>query len=177
MRFLVDVDGVVADMVGALCRRVPGVEPTDFTSFEFNKAWGPAMCQVFYGVMGEPGFVASMSAYMGAHQMVDGLRELGEVVFATAPFGSATWARERELWLRRQFPSVEHVVHTSAKHLVRGDVIVEDRTANALSWLREHPEGRAVVVRRPWNAGDGEHPRIRVVKRVLDVVEVCRERE
>lgn len=174
MRILVDVDGVVADMVGGLCARIPGIEPEDFTSFEFDKSWGPMMCQVLYGVMGEPGFVMSLPVYDAAAEMVEALKKLGEVVFVTSPFSSATWARERELWLKRWFPSVHHVIHTSSKHLVFGDILIEDRTSNAVSWLRAHCLSRAVLVRRPWNARDPEQLRLTVAKKLSDVVEACR---
>jgi 5'(3')-deoxyribonucleotidase len=151
-RILLDVDGVIADLVGDLCSELRAVgyrrQPEDVTTYEFQHALPRDELAVVRGAMVRPGFVASMSWYPGAREFVRELQRLGEVVAVTKPFAtSPTWAYERAVWLGR---NIEKVVQTAHKELVGGDFLIEDCVANAHTWRHAHPGGHAILLQRPW---------------------------
>lgn len=150
-RVLVDCDGVLSDLVGGLCERLGGdLEPHHFTSYEFAEVMTSNELVRAWGAMSDPGFVLNLANYPDARQFLSSLQKLGTVVAVTKPFDkSPTWAYERQRWLWNR--GVELMVHTSEKYMVRGDVLIEDEPHNIGSWLRANPDGRAILIDRPWN--------------------------
>lgn len=147
-RILVDVDGVLADLVGALCRNLPRHTPDKMTEYRFQDTLDATEWTIAHNDMVRPNFVAHMPWYPGAQDFVRKLHALGDVVAVTRPYEhSPTWAYEREQWLRGH---VDRVVHTAHKEMIRGDYLVEDSTDNALKWAQHWPGGTAYLIARPW---------------------------
>jgi len=165
MRVLLDCDGVLADFVGGLLELVnrecgTSYRRSDITEYDIGESlgWdGTMRVRVDYLVRGEPGMVMGLAVEPGAlagFGLIDQLA--GDTYVVTSPWpGHQTWAHERTRWLRRHFaiPS-NHVVHTAAKHLVMGDVLVDDKTSTIERWRREFPAGLAVQWQTPHNRRD-----------------------
>ncbi len=152
MRILLDVDGVIADLVGDLCRelRASGYkrEPEDFTSYEFSSVLPRDEAAVAHGAMIRPGFVQTMSWYPGAKAFVKALQSVAKVVAVTKPFPAGpTWAYERAIWLKGH---IDTVIQTEHKELIPGDILIEDYWLNAQKWQTAHPKGHAILIERPW---------------------------
>jgi len=167
MRVLVDVDGVLADFVGAyLC----------VASDEYFRATGNARLfsrdevtdwDICSGLgIGEirdavnsrvsaPGFANSLDTIDPMVQMVNNLiaEESGEIVFVTSPWKSSpTWKRDRLAWLECHFGDAgRNVIFTGEKYGVRGDIMIDDRYENLVSWKSENPNGVAIIASQPWN--------------------------
>ena len=164
LRVLLDVDGVVANFVESFLREVEAVTGASFshddvTQYDLCKALGLSRRDeaAVYDRVGRAGWASRLSLYDGAREGVLALREASDLYFVTAPVWAApTWAFDRSAWIRRHF-GVRHdrVVFTAAKHLVAGDVFVDDKPEAIEAWRREHSRGRAVLWARPWNAGGG----------------------
>ncbi len=165
MRILLDCDGVLADFVGGLLELInrecgTSYRRDDITEFDIGKSlgWSDAMrAKVDDLVRGEPGMILGLAQEPGARVGFGILEQLaGDIYVVTSPWpGHQTWAYERTQWLWRHFaiPS-NHVVHTAAKHLVMGDVLVDDKTSTLESWRREFPSGLAVQWQTPHNMRD-----------------------
>lgn len=151
MRILIDVDGVLADCLSPVlleCERRTGRRP-QLTSWDLP----PDVMAVFREMASRPGYALGLEEYPGAWDAIDRLDDRHEVVFVTSPYGPCpTWAHERELWLHSRWPGI-HVVHTAAKRLIRGDILIDDSPANCSSWAAEHPQGRPVLWLREYNHG------------------------
>lgn len=162
MRILMDVDGVVADLVGAVCAELEASDfglrtPEDFVSYEFGKVLTEGERKAITRSLAAPGFCSSIPWYPAGRMFVECLKEIGEVVAVTKPFAAGrTWAWERQQWLG---PLVSQVVHTGYKECVRGDVLIEDCTDHVAAWLNENELGWAILIDRPWNRGDRVPPR------------------
>lgn len=79
-----------------------------------------------------------------------------DVYFVTASLvGNATWEHCRRRWLDRYFgeEASKHLVFTSEKYIVTGDVFVDDKASSVHVWAAHHPQGMGVVWARPWNIG------------------------
>jgi len=151
-RILLDIDGVVADLVGDLCTCLREIgfdrQPENVTKYAFDDVMSPQELSAARAVMGGRYFCQRISWYLGGEIFIAVLRQLGEVVAVTKPFPSPTWAYEREVWLKGH---VEHVIHTGAKEMILGNVLIEDCVENAVRWLEHHPGKTAVLIERPWN--------------------------
>lgn len=159
MRILLDIDGVVADLVGELCQELGkhGVtmHPEHFRQYDFKDCVSPFEYVVMQKAMERRGFCRDLPGYKGAGEFCERLRTMGEVVAVTKPFPtSETWAHERAQWCKEL--GISKVVHTSHKELVKGDVLIEDHIANVAQWLHAWPHGQAIVMIKPWNV-DHKH--------------------
>lgn len=158
MIILSDVDGVFADLVEGLCveLRASGFDrtPEHFKHYDLAECLTAEEMRVVLTAMAAPGFCHAIEWYPGAREFLRELVKLGEVHAVTAPFdGSSTWASERRAWLSSEMPRKRvHAISGEYKHMLRGDVLLEDHPANACAWLDAHPTGLALLVDRPWNS-------------------------
>lgn len=157
MRILIDVDGVLADFVGGLCRELNAMgyrrRPEDFRHWCLNRTLPPGELGDADGVAKTWRFCLNLEWYEGAIAFVKALQSAGEVTAVTAPYaGSTYWMHERADWLTPVI-SPRDVVFTygERKRDIRGDVLIEDHPGNASAWLNANPEGFAILIDRPWN--------------------------
>lgn len=163
MRILIDVDGVLADLAGAVCAELAAqgrqVRPEQFTTYDMGTVVSRTDLDFMFS---REGFCASLDWYPGARAFLACLQDVGDVVAVTKPFhGGKTWAHERTEWLQPYLPAV---ISTAHKKYVAGDVLVEDSEANCYTWLEANTSGRAVLIDRPWNRAAEFHPRLRRAK-------------
>lgn len=101
-------------------------------------------------------FCSTMPVMPGALDAVTALRLLGEVFIVTSPYHAPSWVFERTNWLKQHLDfDKKQIVNTAAKHLVAGDVLVDDSDKNLREW-RAHMaklgiDGLALLWDRPWN--------------------------
>ena len=164
-RVLLDCDGVLADFVSAMLRVVFEVtgktfEPEDVTEFNFARALGLSETDadnVNWIIGDRRKFCARLVAYPGAREGVRRLRVVADIHVVTSPWnGNETWTSEREWWLDHYF-NIHHrdITHTSAKHLIVGDWLIDDKTETCRRWQESNPSGVAVQWITPHNRKDG----------------------
>ena len=161
---LLDCDGVLADFIGGLLPVIRDITGRTFvreqvTRFDFVTSLGLSREEgaAIKRWLGDArGWCESLAVYPGAVDGVCALREVADVYIVTSPWNScATWTHEREAWLRRNFDiSHANVLHASAKHLVRGDVFVDDKTEAVVAWQAANPDGAAMRWLTPHNWRD-----------------------
>lgn len=162
-RVLLDVDGVLAQFTRAFLGAVRAELGHDYdvdavTTYSLIDCLGLSKAEFdrCAAHVNEPGFARTLDVYPGAVEGVAALHRVADVYIVTSPWNSnPTWTYDREAWLAEHF-GIPHsrVVHTSAKHLVRGDVLVDDKTSTLVEWQAEHPTGIAVQWVTPHNARD-----------------------
>lgn len=156
---LLDVDGVIANFIdGALpiAERLTRQKHhhDDIDQWHMEKALGLTEDQThaFYAEIASEGHCIKLPVYEGAIDGVKALREIADVHPVTAPFASTYWVGERETWLLNHFGFHHHdVVHTNAKHLIRGDILIEDKPETIVKWCQHHPTGRGILIARNYN--------------------------
>ncbi len=106
------------------------------------------------------GFVLALQSYPDAVQGVKNLAEFADVYFVTSPWHSSRhWVFERTEWLCRYFGQTQgrKVIHTSHKHMVRGDMMIEDRADVLDKWFLENGDEKlphAVLMNRSYNRNE-----------------------
>ena len=163
-RVLLDVDGVLADFIGGALQIVNDLFGTahvreDVTQFDIAASLGltaeqGAVMKRAIGAM--PRFAGALRVLDGAVEAVRQLHQIAEIYIVTSPWNSnPTWCHDREAWLDRHFGILHaRVIHTSAKHLVAGDILVDDKTSTLEQWRAAHPIGIAVQWATPHNRCD-----------------------
>lgn len=156
---LLDVDGVLCDTLAHA-----GVDATKMPSWEEPP---PELFEAFE----QPEFVRTIPPCRNAMAGVAELRRFAEVVFVTSPWDSnPTWAHERGRWLARHFGAGrDNVIHTGAKHHVRGSVFVDDRPRAVEKWTVSHPNGKGLVWAQPYNVATNL-PRVESWAALLGIV-------
>jgi len=161
---LLDCDGIMADFVGACVRELASVgvhvRAEDVDRYDMMSAWKltHGARETLLAAWNRPGFCSSLAPYPGAREGVDALREIAEVYVVTTPmWSSLTWMRERTDWLesRMGIPK-QRVVHTEAKHVIDGDLLVDDNDRNLCAWSEEalrryRATYQGILWSRPWN--------------------------
>lgn len=160
MRILLDVDGVLADFTEGTRREILAVTGEDvpahrFTDYNLLYAVGIRHREAIRGAWMRQGWCASIPPYEGMKEAVERLRAHHEVFFVTSPFPDAQhWTWERTQWLKEHFGAGDRdIVFTHAKHVVRGDVLVDDKPSNVIEWCNHHPDKWGVLWAQPYNSG------------------------
>lgn len=164
MIVLVDCDGPLADFLGEavlLAARLgfEGCSRERATSWDFLDAWGlaPDQKRRMEDRWRQRGYCSSLRPNIAGMRALDTLREFADVYAVTAPLaGSEFWQWERHNWLRTyfKFPG-DHIVHTAAKRLVRGDYLIDDKPEHLRAWAADNPQGVPILWAMPHNAGAG----------------------
>ncbi len=157
MQILCDVDGVLADFTGHLLDRaeVKSLAREDVTQWDLFALMSPADKVRALSVLTDPDFWRSQPLIPDAREGVEHLRARGEVYFVTAPWWPCReWADVRAGWLREHFGAThKEIVVTEAKHLIAGDILLDDRPETVRTWGRRWPEGRALLFDATYNQG------------------------
>ena len=160
-RILLDVDGVCGDFITPTLGVVYDMTGKryahdDVVKWELEELVAPEQQDEFWARLSAPGFTRSMLPYADAVQAVQRLIARHEVYFVTAYMhSSSTWVYDRDRWLHEHFGvNYSRVVHTKAKHLVVGDVFVDDKPSNVAAWAEAHPSGKALLFDRGYNRAE-----------------------
>lgn len=158
-RVLVDVDGVLADfhrhtLDFVLAQFGRYFDPDVFPTWDMFETIGRDIQPEVEAHWAQPGWCNTIPVCAGAPEGIEALRGVAEVYFVTAQMThSPYWMWERVQWLKRHFGADDrHVVFTLSKHLVVGDVLVDDKPANVIGWAAAHPQGLPVLWNHPANA-------------------------
>lgn len=161
---LLDVDGVICDFnrFYIRCAKRARVLPTDFDDSWQPKAWsvGDSLNLTEEGRMAVHRVLSTHGAvhlgiepYEGA---LDGVRKLmliANVFFPTTSFEeNSTWETDRRAWFRDHLgdEAAKRLIFTEHKHVVFGDVFVDDKTSNLQEWKKRWP-GLGVLWPHPHN--------------------------
>jgi len=172
-RFLVDVDGVLADFVGPaldIANRLAGTEYTEVDVKDWDLFGLPGLREVesrSWNRIKEPGWARYMPIMPGAQDFIRELSEIGDVRILTAPVYSPTFCYDRWMWLEENFGIPhKHVSFDKEKFAHDGDMLIDDRLDNVRDWLRAHGRrraksvGTALLWDRPWNQTTEAHPKM-----------------
>lgn len=160
---LLDCDGVLSDFIGGVLDLVHFVTDRkhtheDVDQFDFCAALKLTTdeARAVKSMIENVGFCAGLKPFPKAVSGVAALESIADVYILTSPWNSnPRWTYEREQWLKDHFGiPCSRVLHGSAKHLIRGDVFVDDRTSAVRQWKESNPDGIAVQWQTLHNRGE-----------------------
>ncbi len=159
---LLDVDGVLADIITAslpIVQRLTGRQHVHDDVIDWSIADSLGLtadqAETFYVTWRCRGFCRSIPPYAGAVAAIERLRSVAVVHPVTSPFNSDYWVGEREAWLQDHFGfDRKDIVHTEAKHLISGDVFIDDKPSHVVRWQKANAADVGVLWHQPYNQSD-----------------------
>jgi 5'(3')-deoxyribonucleotidase len=145
------------------------------TTWEIFESIGDdALRKRVYTAMNQPGFALErIRPYPGAEEAVDALRERAELYIVTSPFFSAAWMHDRLQWLDRELgiPNA-NVIFARHKHVVRGDVFVDDSPDHVRAWNGHWRAcaGKGVLFDQHYNRADADLPRVKGLSQIVKLL-------
>lgn len=180
---LLDCDGVLSDFTSGFLKVANKIAETNYTHKDV-KTWDltalPGLKEAAKKVwkeVGAPGFAQTLDVYPGAIEGYKKLCELGDVYIVTSPLfmhkddpdrhpnHGATFCFDRAVWLETHFGvDPKKILFAYNKHIVEGDVLIDDKIENIRDWMEMHGSKRgtrAVLWAQLYNVdGDGNHPKV-----------------
>jgi len=156
MQILLDVDGVLADFIGAVCAetRIPREQ---ITNYNIDSCMPKQESMIVRDAMLSKEFWTSLDPMPEATEATRKLCEDGhDIVVLTRPYpGCYGWVDARLWWLDQNMPWIrpENVIPTSRKELVRGDVHVNDCAAELERWYDVNTGKLAITYAAAYNNG------------------------
>ena len=181
MRVLCDLDGVIYDWVRTYLRLYR----------EWSGEGLPAGFRYQWHFMDQLPNAKVRAAVESSHVLwtegdacpgsIEGLRALystHDTYIATHPGSRPDIAVPGKVqWLTRNAPwfDLDRLICIKHKHMLRGDVLIEDRLRNLVSWKTVNPQGIALLMVRPWNVAESWFlERSSGIGTVFDLVDAAR---
>jgi 5'(3')-deoxyribonucleotidase len=163
MRILIDMDGILADILTPWISEynerfvenpAARLSSKDIIHFDIHKCTkSPAEDLRIYDIIEQQGFFSKLKPITGAVEAIDKLALKHELVILST--ANTPWCYgEKVQWLKWHFPmfNKKNTILTGAKHMVVGDVLIDDSPQNAINYLNHHPKAKVVGIEYPYNS-------------------------
>jgi len=161
MRILIDLDMTVADLLGTLIPLHNEENGDDFTiermlTWEIQDHCRPGTADKLVQLFARQGLFWTLKPLPGAVEAVKELNENHDVYIVTAaehPSGFSEKAR----WVHEYLPFSQkrRFILAHDKHLIRADVLIDDKPATIQAMRAEQPFARTYGILYPYNAAHG----------------------
>ncbi len=152
---LIDLDGVIVELLPmwlAEYALLSGehLKVEDITEYhhekfvQHNSAWWAAL---------EPA-LEKAKPVPGAIQAIERLREFYDMSFVTYCHPAAPRAAQiKTVWMRTYLGSwtTDRMIFTRQKHIIRGDIMIEDCEENLVKWRKHNEPCTTILVKAPYN--------------------------
>jgi 5'-nucleotidase len=157
VRILVDLDSTVADLLNpwlALYNAEHGDDLTIDRLTSFDTHTIARAGTAIYDVLKRDGLFRSLPPLPGALEGVEALRAAGNEVFVVTAAEFPTNCSEKIAWLGEHLPFIDkrHRIIAHEKHLLSGDVLIDDGPHNAVAYKKAHPAAFITGIKFPYNA-------------------------
>ncbi len=150
MRILLDMDGVIADLLTHWCQLIndrhgENLTPETATDWNIHKlCQDPDAANKIYEFFREDGFFRELPPMPGAVEGIQTLMRRGhDVVIVTAcKYGHS----DKRAWFRDHLPHFNrrNIIFAERKELIRGDVFIDDHVQNLEAWAWSWPGKTAI---------------------------------
>lgn len=160
LRIIVDMDCILVDLFTDMLK-VIGQEHGLQATVEDLTQWDMAKCppldkmnpKDLYGIFRRPNFFRTLPPLPGALKAFKKLHDSGhQLVIVSTPSGPGS-AADKYSWLAEHMPylSERDVFLGSHKHMVKADVIIDDRGETLEAYNREWPQALCLGIGYPYN--------------------------
>ncbi len=157
LTILCDLDGIVADLLGEWIRRANELHGTDIKLEQVDR-WDIHECvpmgHAIYKLL-TPSLFAAIKPVPGAVEALKSFHDAGhDVTIVTASASDPGTAAAKIAWVREYLPWMDRkdVFIGHKKHLIRGDVLIDDSPENILAYRKAWPDAQIVTIAYPYNA-------------------------
>lgn len=157
LTILCDMDGIITDLMGKWLDRYNGDHKDDLSIADIK---GPIHTAVkkevgtdIYDYIKEPGFFDDLKAIPGSIKTLTALAMEGHnVMIATAHADNPQCASAKIRWCQEHLGfSRKQVILIHAKHLLRGDVFIDDTPKKLVAYREAWPDAKVLTIAYPYN--------------------------
>jgi len=154
LKIAVDIDGVLADQVGAVLRVIEKEYGLKYLKSDVNRAhWtfsGREIWSEIARLLADPEYTLSVPLIEGSQKGIKQLTD-HEVFVVTARRPNAEVATKQ--WLSTHFPCLTdyHHASTGTKHTIPSDVLVDDLDINIVEFVKSDLNRRGILFVHPWS--------------------------
>jgi len=154
LKIAVDIDGVLADQVGAVLKFIEDEYGLKYRKSEIDRArWtfeGRELWSEIGRLLADAEYTLNLPLIEGSQR---GIRDLAhhEVFVVTARRPDAEEATRR--WLNIHFPTLKgyYRAQTGTKQKIPSDVLVDDLDLNIVEFVKSDPGRRGILFTHPWS--------------------------
>lgn len=154
MRIGVDIDGVLADQVGAVLKRIERDYGQRYQKSDVNRAhWtfqGIDIWALISRLLKDPEYVRAIPVIDGARAA---LRELAGQELCVVTARRPETEKATKEWLCRHFPCLKEYYYAKvgAKHSVPARALIDDFDLNIVEFVKSDPKRRGILFEQPWS--------------------------
>ena len=159
MRILIDSDGVIVDFVSAHLKTYEkhgGIIPKNLDMTEYYFTRDLPSRGAIRATWGDHGLFKIALPYPGAIDKLRQLHNRHEVYIVTDP-GSRPQIHvpAKFAWYQKHAPFIgpDQFIFTRHKHMITGDVLIEDKLTTVYKWAMTYRDSRVIMIEHPWNYG------------------------
>ncbi len=154
MKIAVDIDGVLADQVGAVLKVIEKEYGLKFSKSDVDRAhWtfaGRAIWSEIARLLADPEYTLNLPLIEGSQ---DGIEHLTgyDMCVVTARRPNAEEATKQ--WLNTHFPSLTEYYRASigTKHSIPADILIDDLDVNITEFVKSDPNRCGILFVHPWS--------------------------
>lgn len=154
MKIAVDIDGVLADQVGAVLKVIEKEYGLTYLKSDVNHAhWtfsGREIWSEIARLLADPQYTLNLPLIEGSQEGIGQIAN-NDVFVVTARRPNAENATKQ--WLSNNFPSLRkyHCASTGTKHTIPSDVLIDDLDMNIVEFVKSDPNRSGVLFVHPWS--------------------------
>jgi len=174
LKIALDIDGVLADQVGAVLKSIEKEYGQRYSKSEVNQAhWSFGGRDIWVEIsklLTDPEYVLAVPVIEGSQTAVQQL-DSQDLCVVTARRPETEKATKQ--WLRKHFPSLTEYYHarTGTKHAIPSNVLIDDFDLNIVEFVKSDPNRRGILFKHPWSINDAG------IEKYADQVYFCSEWE
>lgn len=172
MKIAVDIDGVLADQVGAALREIEKKYGQLYSRDDVNCAhWnfdGRDIWSEIALLLADPEYVMGLSVIAGSKTALKQLTR-HQICVVTARRPEIEKATKQ--WLNVHFPCLTdyYYAKTGTKHTIPSDVLIDDFDLNIVEFVKSDPNRCGILFVQPWSRNETE------IEKYADQVYFCRD--
>ena len=153
MSILLDMDEVIEELVPTLLNKYNQIygthhEISEIQHWEVPK-WDPELCTIIEHI----DVILELPPKGDSIYYMEKWIEEGHEVYIITNTVDTRSQGLKQRWIKKYIPyfDLSKIVFIKDKHIVRGDIFVDDCIRNVLKWKKENPEGCAFLMRAQHN--------------------------
>jgi 5'(3')-deoxyribonucleotidase len=154
LKIAVDVDGVLADQVGAVLKVIENEYGLKYLKSDVDRAhWtfsGREIWSEIARLLADPNYTLNIPLIEGSQRGISQLID-HDIFVVTARRPNSENATKQ--WLRIHFPCLTkyYRASTGAKHTIPSDVLIDDLDINIVEFVKSDPARRGILFVHPWS--------------------------
>jgi 5'(3')-deoxyribonucleotidase len=154
LKIAVDIDGVLADQVGAVLKEIEKEYGLKYCKSDVDHAhWTVSGIEIWSEItrlLAKTEYTLSIPVIEGSQKGIEQLAD-HNVCVVTARRANAEAATKQ--WLSTHFPCLTEYyrARTGTKHDIPSDILIDDLDMNIAEFVKSHPDRRGILFEQPWS--------------------------